>query len=165
MPFVAILICYGDDSNYEDAEGELDEHDSRRFGQLVYADDTLLMTRTNGDMEQWLHVVQTAASTMVLEMHWGKLQLLRIRCQGRVRAPQGEEIAAKDSMSYIGTTLHNDGRAGGELTRRLGMAFADFSNLEKINYGDVRISGEEDSSNFSTPLSFRSCYIDCALSC
>ena len=93
------------------------------------------------------------------------MQIRRTQCHGTVGTPQGEEVTANGALLQIGTTLNNDGIKGGEMTRRLGMAFADFSNLEKINYGDVRISGEEDSSNFSTPLSFRSCYIDCALSC
>eukprot|EP00959_Pyramimonas_sp_CCMP1952_P362574 7592973-Pyramimonas_sp.AAC.1 len=67
------------------AEGELGEKDERRFGQVVYADDALLMTRTTGDREKWLNVVHLAAGTLGFEMRWGKVQLLRIRCRGTVR--------------------------------------------------------------------------------
>eukprot|EP00959_Pyramimonas_sp_CCMP1952_P256381 5355323-Pyramimonas_sp.AAC.1 len=75
-------------------------------------------------------------------MHWGKLQLLRIRCRGKIRAPQGEDIAPTDTLSHLGTTLDNDGKAGGELTGRLGMAFAGFRKLKQLwghsNIGEAR---------------------------
>ncbi|CAK0812079.1 unnamed protein product, partial [Prorocentrum cordatum] len=46
--------------------------------------------RTTGDTETWLNVVQIAAGTVGLEVPWGSLQLLRGRCHGDVRTPQGE---------------------------------------------------------------------------
>ena len=82
-----------------DAEAALGVQNEKRFGQLVYADDTLLMTRTTADMEHWLQAVQTAAGRVGLEMHWGKLQLLRVRCEGTVRTPAGSDIQANDTLS------------------------------------------------------------------
>ena len=116
----------------KDAEDALGQPEATRVGQLVYADDTLLMARTAEDMHKWLQAVQVAAGRVGLELHWGKLQLLRIRCDGDVKTPAGDIIEAAESLSYLGTTISNDGRVGGELTRRLGAAFSAFSNLRKV---------------------------------
>eukprot|EP00959_Pyramimonas_sp_CCMP1952_P321095 6719490-Pyramimonas_sp.AAC.1 len=107
-----------------DAEAALQPARPGQFRQLVYADDTLLMARTVADIQKWLTAVCESAANVGLEMHWGKLQLLRVRCDGRVRTPAGEVIEATDALSYLGTTISIDGRASAEITRRTGMAFA-----------------------------------------
>jgi len=73
-----------------------------------------------------------AAGRVGLELHLGKLQLLRIRCDGDVKTPAGDVIETAETLTYFGTTVSNDGRVGGELTRRLGAAFSSFSNLRKV---------------------------------
>ena len=83
-------------------------------------------------------MVQEAASVVGLELHLGKLQLMRVRCCGDVTTSAGEAIPAADKISYLGTTISSDGRVGSELNRRLGMAFAEFSRLKKV-WGHTRI--------------------------
>eukprot|EP00959_Pyramimonas_sp_CCMP1952_P007553 157888-Pyramimonas_sp.AAC.1 len=98
------------------------------------------MARTVDDIQRWLQAVCQSAANVGLEMHWGKLQLLRVRCDGIVRAPTGEAIEAKDSLSYLGTTnQQRDGRASGEITRRIGMAFAAFRSMKQL-WGHTSIS-------------------------
>ena len=123
----------------KDAEDSLPPELAGRLEQLVYADDTLLVARTVPDMQKWLHAVQTAAAGVGLEMHWGKLQLLRVRCRGNIRTPGGDIVQAPDTLMYLGTSISNDGRVGGELARRLGIAFAEFRGLQKL-WGHTSIS-------------------------
>ena len=50
----------------------------------------------------------------------------------KVHKPDGERIKAKDSMEYLGTMLRNDVLIASELGRRLGMAWGEFSKLERL---------------------------------
>ena len=59
-------------------------------------------------------------------------QLLRVRHDGHVRLPSGELVREKESMVYLGGLLSADGRMGSELSRRLGAATADFTQLEAV---------------------------------
>ena len=112
-----------------DAEMGLQPARPGQFQQLVYADDTLLMARTAADLQRWLDAMCRSASAVGLDIHWGKLQLLRVRCDGRVRTPTGRDIEATETLSYLGTTVCSDGRAGPELRRRVGMALGEFNKL------------------------------------
>jgi hypothetical protein len=62
---------------------------------------------------------------------FGKFQLISTDSQANVNTPDGTNITAKQNMEYLGTTLQGDGRADNELSRRIGMAKADFGVLAK----------------------------------
>ena len=55
-----------------------------------------------------------------------------IRCNAEFFAPDGDEIKLKTSMKYLGSMLCNSGRAGTELSYRLGLARADFNQLKRV---------------------------------
>ena len=67
-----------------------------------------------------------------MALHWDKFQLLNVRCSAEIRRSDGQRIEAKDSMTYLGITLWQDGKIGSELGRRIGMAWTDFSKLERL---------------------------------
>jgi len=100
--------------------------------ELLYADDTLLMGVDAPSLQRFLAAVCDAGSECGLELHWGKLQLLKIRGTEDVKRPDGSIIEASQSMGYLGTVLREDGRIGPELARRLGMASADCRTLLRL---------------------------------
>lgn len=102
------------------------------LAELLYADDTLLLSVSASTLERFLAAVSEAGATYGLELHWGKLQLLRIRSESPVRRPDGSCIDSKEDISYLGTSLHGDGRVERELARRLGVAHADFRSLVRL---------------------------------
>ena len=55
------------------------------------------------------------------------------------KTPNGGDIPSKESLVYLGSTLHADGRSGSEINRRLGMARADFDAVSRI-WGHASIS-------------------------
>ena len=57
---------------------------------------------------------------------------MRVRCEDKVRKPDGDDIAAKSELSYLGTMVNGDGRIGKELARRLGAAHSDFRALVRL---------------------------------
>eukprot|EP00959_Pyramimonas_sp_CCMP1952_P243714 5094532-Pyramimonas_sp.AAC.1 len=60
-----------------------------------------------------LQALQEAAGRVGLELRLGKLRLLRMRCEGDVATPAGDATEAAKTLSYFGTTISCDGRAGG----------------------------------------------------
>ena len=57
---------------------------------------------------------------------------MRVGTDARMKAPNGDEIAAKDSMIYLGASIHADGKLGSEINRKIGTARADFKALMPI---------------------------------
>ena len=83
-------------------------------------------------LERFLAAVSEAGSTYGLELHWGKLQLMRVRCEDAVHRPDGSAIEAHSELLYLGSVVSDDGRVSKELARRLGMARSEFRALARI---------------------------------
>ena len=83
-------------------------------------------------MEEFLAVVADMGRRYGLELHPDKLQLLQVRCNGGVRRPDGIKVDHSSTLSYLGSTLSNDGRVGSELSRRIGAAKGDFEKLQQV---------------------------------
>ncbi len=108
----------------EDAKAKMNSEDRLRFDrgdlvELLYADDTLLLSVSADSLERFLVAVCDAGAQYGLELHWGKLQLLQVRCQDKVTRPDGSKIDAKEQMIYLEASVSEDGRIGQELVRQL----------------------------------------------
>ena len=55
-----------------------------------------------------------------------------VRCETALAKPDGQRVPDKESMVYLGGLLSASGRNGPELSRRLGLAIADFETLCKV---------------------------------
>ena len=62
------------------------------LAELLYADDTLLLGISPGSVERFLAAVSQAGSRYGLELHWGKLQLLQVRCDDPLHRPDNSAI-------------------------------------------------------------------------
>ena len=145
-----------------DAAAKLPNEDQAALAQgslaeLLYADDTLLLSVSTSTLERFLAAVSKAGATYGLELHWGKLQLLRIRSESPVRRPDGSCIDSKEDISYLGTSLHGDGRVERELARRLGVAHADFRSLMRL-WGHTSVSRSRKLQVFRAVISSRLLY-------
>jgi len=107
-------------------------YDRGDLADIVYADDTLLVGASSEFLEEFLRAVAAAGHAYGLELHEDKFQLLQINCSNVVRNVSLDAIDAKASLSYLGANLTSDGRAGSELSRRIGAAKADFRSLCKV---------------------------------
>lgn len=79
-----------------------------------------------------MQAVAAAGRKNGMELHYGKFQLLGVRCSPDVRLPDNTCIQTQESMMYLSTMLTADGRHGNELSRRIGMAKRDFAALQKV---------------------------------
>jgi hypothetical protein len=99
------------------------------LAELLYADDTLLLSVSPASLQRFLRAVSEAGATYGLELHWGKLQLLQVRCDDEVQRPDSSSIDPQEDLVYLGTVISSDGRLSKELARRLGMAYGAFRDL------------------------------------
>ena len=67
-----------------------------------------------------------------MELHHGKFQLLQIRCEDSVHLPCGQQQTSATTLNYLGTVLSEDGCTHSELGRRIGIAKADVTSLQKL---------------------------------
>ena len=67
-----------------------------------------------------------------LQIHWGKVALGTVCTQTPVRDPSGQIIASKESMLYLGSTVHSGGKFGCEISRRVGSASSQFNALQRV---------------------------------
>ena len=107
--------------------------------ELLYADDTLLISVNGKSVQRYLAAVSEAGGAYGLSLHWGKLQLLRARCSDTVARPDGTKIEANTEIVYLGTNVSDDGLISRELSRRLGHAHGDFRALRKM-WGHTSLS-------------------------
>ena len=121
----------------EDAAQKLPPQDRERLdggslAELLYADDTLLLSVSAKSLERFLSAVSCAGANYGLELHWGKLQLIKVRCNEHVHRPDGTKIEPQTELLYLGSVVSDDGRVHRELSRRLGMAGAEFRQLSRL---------------------------------
>ena len=99
---------------------------------LLYADDTLLVSSAGPCLQELLHTVAKIGPRYGLELHWSKFQLMELNARYELHAPSGDSIAARDRMTYLGVTIHADGKLKSELGQKIGSAWADFCKLERL---------------------------------
>ena len=57
---------------------------------------------------------------------------MQVRNQDKVYKPEGQQIPAQHSMTYLGTLLSDDGQISSQLGRRIGVAKSEFIALSKV---------------------------------
>ena len=100
--------------------------------ELVYADDTLIVDVSESNVQSFMECIATVGSEYGLQFNWSKLEALPLRQQAAIHQPDGTPIAVKDRIIYLGSLLSSDRKIAGELGRRIGLAYADFSSLQRI---------------------------------
>ena len=108
------------------------KYQSGNLATLLYADDTLLVGESGPILQRLLDAIATTGTAYGIELHWETFQLLQIKGEFVVNAPDGTQINAATTMSYLGSTLREDGTIRNEICRRLGVGWADFSKMARL---------------------------------
>ena len=98
---------------------------------LVYADVKLVVAVEQKRAEVQMNCITLVGSKYAFMFSW-KVELMRIRCQASIRKPNGCEIPSNSSLVYLGHILSASGDITLEVSRRLGMAPADFIALGRV---------------------------------
>ena len=107
-------------------------YDRGDLSEVVYADDTLLISVSDAHLAEYLHVVACAGERYGMELHWNKFQLLPIQCSPVLQTPAGDPIPSRNRMEYLGTSLTGDIHDQAELVKRIAMAKKDFLALTNV---------------------------------
>ena len=99
---------------------------------LLYAYDTLIIGTEEAQLQQFLDAVAHAGSLYGMELHRSKFQLIQVNRVYTLRTPGGDEIPAKQLMSYLGAAIYADGGVKSELNQTSGAAWGDFSKLNRL---------------------------------
>ena len=132
--FVILMTVLIHDAVREMADGGATHCPDQVVGEILYADDTLLVDLHGGRAEEYMNCIGRLGEEYGLGFNVSKLEMLCANCDVSVRAPGGGEgkVKRKDNMVYLGATLAADGRVDSEVARRLGMAHADFKTLQRL---------------------------------
>ena len=106
--------------------------DNDDLADALFADDTLLISRSGRDLEEYMAAIEKKGSDYGLQIHWGKVHLVPVRTADPVQTPRGEFLPAGESMVYLGSTLHASGKFGCEMSRKIGAARAEFDALKIV---------------------------------
>ena len=99
--------------------------------ELLYADDTLLLSTSSSRLQDYMTCVGEIGNEYGLAFNW-KIELLDVAHGGSIYTPEGEAITRKSSITYLGGLLSADGRVVSELGRRIGLAEQVFNELRKV---------------------------------
>ena len=76
--------------------------------------------------------VRASGSNYGLTFNWKKLENMPVRCNAEFFTPTGDPIQLKQSFKYLGSMLSSSGKAGTELSCRLGASRKEFDNLCRV---------------------------------
>ena len=99
---------------------------------ILYADDTLLLSHHTDNLQHMLLEMITEGAKYGLELNWDKTLQMQISTNKRIAQPNGDAIKCVREAIYLGGLITCDGKVGTELTRRLGEATKVFKQLGKL---------------------------------
>jgi len=99
--------------------------------EALYADDTMLIGTSAERLQEYMERIQQCGQAYGLSFNIAKLECLCVNCEGKIFNENGEEVPAKDHIKYLGALLSSDGHATTEISRRVGLAKAEFQCLQK----------------------------------
>ena len=130
MIVITVLIT-DTEKKFQDKFGDILSKDLPTY-IFLYADDTLLIDVSGPYLEQFMMIIADLGKEYGLELNWKKTEYLAIRDDALLFDPDGNRIKSGDSITYLGALLSCDGRIDSELSKRLGVAAADFKALKRI---------------------------------
>ena len=91
---------------------------------VLFADDVMLLTEREEDMETNLRELKKAMSNWGMKIHWGKTKVMVVSRQeeGCKVCVDGEEIEHVQNMKYLGAILSAGGTCEEEIEHRVGAA-------------------------------------------
>ena len=101
------------------------------INEILYADDTLLVGVSAQVLEEYMECIRVCGSQYGMSFNANKFEALQMNCVADLHTGQGVDIPVKASIKYLGALLSADGHSHSEVSRRIGMAKAEFALLRK----------------------------------
>ena len=103
---------------------------------LLYADDTLLMSAHTSNLQAMLDGIVEEGARYGLALNWKKTVQMQIGTPSVIKRPDGQDIDAVRQAVYLGGCITCDGKATSEISRRIGECKRSFQQLQLGACGD-----------------------------
>jgi len=118
-----------------DVFSRLDLRDEPAFlvtRDVLYADDTLLASQHQENLQHMLNAIVEEGMKYGLELNWDKTVQIQISTGMRIARPDGGPISSVREAVYLGGLITCDGKVASELSRRIGEASGVFNKLRNM---------------------------------
>ena len=78
--FIIVMSVLLEDAKSLLSARALEAYENGDLSDVVYADDTLLLSVSQRHLQEYLSAVAVAGAKYGMELHWGKFQLLPVQC-------------------------------------------------------------------------------------
>ena len=62
---------------------------------------SLILAAINENAEIYMQCIEQAGQMYGLQLNWNKLEALPVRCEARVKTPNGDPMVSKESLVYF----------------------------------------------------------------
>ena len=100
--------------------------------EVLYADDTLLMSTSVRNLQTLLNEVVAEGAKYGLELNWDKTYQMQVCTATSISRPDGQQIMSKREVIYLGSIITCDGSCEREVSRRIGEGRSVFKILSKL---------------------------------
>ena len=102
------------------------------FFDVEFADDTVLIGKTQEDMQTLLLLVQAEAAKYNLHLNFDKTEPILYNSEASIYFQDGSQVQQVSSLVYLGGLIEHTGKPGPEVRRGLGEARVVFQNLKRV---------------------------------
>ena len=128
---VQTVMMFDVDKMYSSMASDFEEPDYVVCGDLLYADDTVLLSASPVRLQLVLDLIIQEGEKYGLQLNWKKTVMMRIRNDGQVFSPDGHALESVEQAVYLGGLLSTTANSKPEVTRRIGEAKRIFKLLGK----------------------------------
>ena len=131
-PFLFIIV---QTVMFYDIYNSVDLQDEPEFvvtRELLYADETVLLSARQDNLQQLPDAIVTEGAKYGLELNWEKTFQINVGTDACTYCPNGNVINQKESVIYLGGSISADSSVTIELNRRLSESRNAFNLLRKL---------------------------------
>ena len=118
-----------------DARHDLNDqigNDIEFISEMLYAGDTLIVDERGDLASTYMNCILNQGKHYGLTFNWDKISMIRIGCNPIIAKPNGSSVDPAQSIVYLGGIISADGYCTSEISRRIGLARLEFTNLQRV---------------------------------
>ena len=92
------------------------------FAEILYADDTMLVTQDTRSMHRILHAIEAESAYCGLELNKGKCNVIAMNGKNKIKFSDGSELKHESQVTYLGGTITKDVNINTEVMDRIASA-------------------------------------------
>ena len=100
------------------------------FNELLYADDTLLISKNTIGMNKFLHAIEEESAYYGLRLNQAKCNILSMNGNNQIRFKDGTVVRHTDEATYLGGILTKSVNISTEISSRIASATAPWKSLD-----------------------------------